>query len=324
MANQGSCLDTNQFLSVDEYLVSNNGLFFAIMQSDGNFCVYRGSGPSHNQGLLWNAVNESQPGGLFFAIMQDDGNFCIYRGSGPSDNQGLLWNALNESQTGGQFFAIIQDDGNFCVYKGTGPADNRGSIWCTMAIDPVVDVEISSIEYDVAGAKTLHSAPSELYRQVVTNQSTQPQSSSISGSSSVSETSGWSDSLAVKIGVSTNFKTGIPFVAEGKVTVSVDVTKTYTWNGSTTITKSWGFNTPVTVNPHTTIVGLVSATLSTIAVPYTLKGTFILKSGIRIPGSVKGLYTGSNSHDLTVTFIQQDPVTSEIQSTSYALNATLT
>ena len=324
MANQRSCLATNKFLSVDDCLISNNGLFFAIMQSDGNFCVYRGSGPSDNQGRLWNALKESQPGGQFFAIMQDDGNFCIYRGSGPSDNQGLLWNALNESQPGGQFFAIIQDDGNFCVYKGTGPADNRGNIWSTMAIDPVVDVEISSIEYDVAGAKTLHSAPSELYRQVVTNQTTQPQSSSISGSSSVSETSGWSDSLAVKIGVKTSFKTSIPFVAEGKVTVSVDVTNTYTWNGSKTTTKTWGFNTPVTVDPHRTIVGLISSTLSTIAVPYTLKGTFILKSGIRIPGSVKGLYTGSNSHDLTVTFIQQDPVTSEIQSTAYALNATLT
>jgi hypothetical protein len=156
----------------------------------------------------------------------------------------------------------------------------------------------------------------------VRNRTTQTQSSSISGSASVSETSGWSDSLAVKVGVSTSFKTGIPFVAEGKVTVSVDVTNTYTWNGSKTKTKTWGFNTPVSVPPHTSIVALVSATVSTIAVPYTLTGIFVLKSRVRIPGTIKGIYMGTNSHDLTVTFIQQDAATSEIRLSTQALRAT--
>jgi len=209
----------------------------------------------------------------------------------------------------------------FASNKGTGPADNRGFVWGTMATDPVEDVEIASIEYDVAAAKTLQSGPAELYRQTVRNDTTQAQTSSINGSATVSETSGWSDSLAVKVGVSTSFKTGVPFIAEGKVQVSVEVTNTYTWNGSTTKSKTWGFNTPVNVPPHTVIVGLVSATLSTIAMPYTLKGTFLLKSGARIPGSVTGIYTGTNSHDLTVTFIQRDPVTSDIRSTIQPLRA---
>ena len=282
--NKGNFLITGQFLSVDDYLTSNNGVFFAIMQGDGNFCVYRGTGPADKRGSVW----------------------CCNRKAVP----------------GGQFFAIMQDDGNFCVYKGTGPSDNRGGVWCTKTNDPVTNIEISNIEYDVGAAKILRSGPAELYNQTVRNRTTQPQTSSISGSATVSETSGWSDSLAVKVGVSTSFKTGIPFVAEGKVTVSVDVTNTYTWNGSTTKTKTWGFNTPVSVPPHTSIVALVSATVSTIAVPYTLTGTFVLKSGVRIPGSVKGLYTGSNSHDLTVTFIQQDAATSEIRSSTLALKAT--
>jgi hypothetical protein len=190
-----------------------------------------------------------------------------------------------------------------------------------MVTDPVEDVEIASIEYDVAAAKTLQSGPAELYHQTVRNDTMQSQTSSITGSAMVSETSGWSDALAVKVGVSTSFKTGVPFIAEGKVQVSLEVTNTYTWNGSTTNTKAWGFNTPVTVAPHTVVVGLVSATLSTIAVPYTLKGTFLLKSGARIPGAVTGIYTGTNSHDLTVTFIQRDPVTSLIQSTIQPLHA---
>ena len=282
MASKGSFLTSGQFLGVNDYLVSPNGLFFAIMQVDGNFCVYRGSGPSDNHGGLWCYNNKAKPGG--------------------------------------QFFAIMQVDGNFCVYKGTGPSDNRGGLWCTMQIDPVVDIEISSIDYDVNAAKILRSGPAELYRQSVHNNSTQSQTSTISGSESVSETSGWSDSLAVKVGASTSFKTGVPFIAEGKVTVSIDVTNTYTWNGSTTKTKTWGFNTPVSVPPHITIDAFVSVTLSTIAVPYTLSGTVVLKSGTRMPGKIRGIYTGTNSHDLTVTFVQENPITREISSTSKAIS----
>ena len=47
--------------------------------------------------------------------------------------------------------------------------------------------------------------------------------------------------------------------------------------------------------------------MSTIAVPYTLTGTFVFKSGARMPGTMRGLYTGTNSHDLTVTYATLTP-----------------
>jgi hypothetical protein len=304
MPAKGSFLKTGEYLGTNDYLVADNQLFFAIQQGDGNLCVYRGSGPGDNHGLLWD-THATAGGGKFFAVLQADGNFCTYRGSGPGSQGSWLWGS-QATAPGGVFFAALQGDGNLCVYKGKDPGDNKGYVWGTQAIDPVADFEIATLDYDVNGAKVLQSGPAELYRQTVRNDSQYPQSSTITGSQSVSETSGWSDSLAVKVGVSTSFKTGIPFVAEGKVQVSVEVTNTYTWNGSKTSTKTWGFNTPVSVPAKTVIIGLVSATLSTIAVPYTMKGSFILRSGVRIPGTIQGTYLGTNSHDLTVTFAQRD------------------
>ena len=39
-----------------------------------------------------NAVyNAKSPSSNYFLILQDDGNMCIYRGTGPNDNQGLIW-----------------------------------------------------------------------------------------------------------------------------------------------------------------------------------------------------------------------------------------
>jgi hypothetical protein len=54
--------------------------------------------------------------GQYFAIMQTDGNFVIYRGTGPSDNHGPCW-ATNTWQqgTGPSYAAVLSSDGNLQV-----------------------------------------------------------------------------------------------------------------------------------------------------------------------------------------------------------------
>ncbi len=309
-----SFLTVGQYLGVDEYLVSPSRLFFAVQQSDGNFCTYHGSSPSDNHGGVWCSMQHPGPGS-YFAVQQSDGNFCVYRGTGPSDNQGGVWCSM-QAPGEGDYFAIIQDDGNFCVYRGTGPSDNKGGVWCSMKTDPVANFEINHIEYDVASAQVLKSGPAELYRQTVRYSTQMDQQSTIEGSESVEQTSSWSDSLGITVGVSTSFACGVPLLAEGKVEVSVEANNTYTWSGSQTRSRSWSWSAPVTVAAGSVASVVVSTTLSTIAVPYTLTGTVVFASGARMPGSVTGLYTGTNSHDLTVTYVTLDPTSGQLAVTS--------
>jgi hypothetical protein len=126
MTDRRAMLRTNELLRNGEYLAADNDAFFAILQDDGNFCVYQGSDPGHNRGLLW-ATGKPAAGGTF-AIMQEDGNFCVYKGTGPGDNKGGVWDTGKRAD-GKEFFAILQADGNFCVYKGSGPGDNKGIVW---------------------------------------------------------------------------------------------------------------------------------------------------------------------------------------------------
>ncbi|MCG8460181.1 MAG: hypothetical protein MI919_28185 [Holophagales bacterium] len=123
MANKGSQLSVGQSLEVDDYLVSPSGRYFAILQRDGNFCVYRGNGPANQGDFVWGSVQAAgyKPrNGEYFVIMQDDGNFCQYKGT-PANQGGFVWGTV---QVGGYrpkqgaYFAIMQDDGNFCVYEG--------------------------------------------------------------------------------------------------------------------------------------------------------------------------------------------------------------
>jgi len=286
-------------LHTNDYLVSDNGLFYAIMQSDGNFCVYRGSGPTNSAGTLW-CTNKLAGGNEFHAILFRE-VFGVYRPSGK--NIVPIWR-LQPWPPIEKTFAIMQDDGNFCIYKGTGPSNQGDYLWGTGVTDALSDFEISAIDYDVSHATIENNRLEDLYRQEVANNTDTPQQSSIGGSESVAEMSGWSSKLGGKIGVKTNFKSGIPFLADGKVEVTIEVNYEYTWNGSTTRTKVWTFNVPVTVPPKSKAVVVISVSVSKISVPYTLTGSFVLKSGARISRKIPGIYTGLNSHNLEVSFFK--------------------
>lgn len=107
----GDKISTSQFLSKDQYLVSPNKKYFAIMQGDGNFVVYRGSSPGNNLGWLWLTRTA---GAESFFIMQGDGNLVLYRGTSPGNNQGLVWQT-GPTGAGGQSQLKLANNGQLQV-----------------------------------------------------------------------------------------------------------------------------------------------------------------------------------------------------------------
>lgn len=71
----GAQLTAGETLNEGDAIVSSNGWYRAIMQSDGNFVVY-----SKNGTAVW-ATNTSYGDGSYRAVMQSDGNFVIYNGN---------------------------------------------------------------------------------------------------------------------------------------------------------------------------------------------------------------------------------------------------
>ncbi len=315
----GSVIKTGDYLKVDDYIQSPSGLYFAIQQSDGNFVVYYGSGPADNHGPSW-ASGQVPGGGDFYAIQQDS-NFCTCRGSDPAHTDGSLWCALSPERVeivrafhladGRSLAARLEDDGNFCVYPETGPEGSRDAlaVWSSGTNDPIKSIQASRIEYDSLAATFLSTRTVSLDTETVTNNSNTSQSATISGSQTVTETSGWSDALGVSVSVSETFEGGVPLVADGTVQVSASVSNTYTWNGSQSRSRTWSWSVPVTAPAHTVTSAVASVMKSTISVPYTLHGTIVFASGKTMPGHVTGTYKGANSHNLEVTFSQLDTAT---------------
>ncbi len=125
-----SVLPLNTPLTVGGTLAANNQQFFAVMQSDGSLCVYRGT-PQNQGAYMWGS-QATGGGGQFFTIVQADGNLCTYYGT-QSQQGTCLWGSQALSD-GGQFFLVMQDDGNLCVYKGTGLSNQGAFVWGWMNI----------------------------------------------------------------------------------------------------------------------------------------------------------------------------------------------
>lgn len=107
----GGVLPSGALLFQNQSVFSSNGKYYAIMQSDGNFVMYR------TDGVVRFATYKS---GSFIA-MQTDGNLVEYN----SASQPLWW-----TPTAGYpgAFMSVQDDGNLVVYSaGSTPLWNIGA-----------------------------------------------------------------------------------------------------------------------------------------------------------------------------------------------------
>ena len=172
-------------------------------------------------------------------------------------------------------------------------------------MDPLVDYEISNIEYDLSKVKILSATDVSIDSLTVPNTSTKVQTSSIGSTYTTSVTSGWSDALAIKASVKTSFKAGLPVVGETGVELLFERTNTYTWNGSHSETRSFQWSAPLPVEPGDIGHVLVIATRSTIQVPYTTTGVGVFKSGRRGSVRINGIYEGQNSHSVKAIYTSE-------------------
>ncbi|WP_327022900.1 ETX/MTX2 family pore-forming toxin [Micromonospora sp. NBC_01739] len=171
-------------------------------------------------------------------------------------------------------------------------------------MDDIVEFMAYDIDYDLSRAQLVGTSLQQLDKVTNRNDTTLQQSTEISGTKSVTETEGWSDTAGVRVSVSTSLKAGFPIFAEGKVTVSAEGSFSFTQNGSTSRTRSVSWRQPVLVPARSIVEATVTVTHANIRVPYSLSGDFIYRSGARAAGTVGGMFAGGNSENVQVNLKQ--------------------
>ena len=109
-----------------QQLVSINGRFKAVMQTDGNFVIYK------DRTAIWalQSVNVPWYGPGRRAVMQNDGNFVIY------DKRGKPVWATGTNNPNRPTRIVMHNRGNLCIYDNIG---NRK--WCSNTRQPSVNCE---------------------------------------------------------------------------------------------------------------------------------------------------------------------------------------
>lgn len=123
-------LPTSGVLRTGDFLLSDDGRFTAIMQTDGNFVLYR-----NGVGALWasGSCGQSGFGSNIQAVMQSDGNFVLYDAGALPAKWATSWAQTQPScpsnqQTvfGSGVFMVMQTDGNLVMYK-----PGYGAVWAS-------------------------------------------------------------------------------------------------------------------------------------------------------------------------------------------------
>jgi hypothetical protein len=121
MPSFGDTLTVGAKLGNDQYLQSRNGMYYARMQSDGNFVVYR-TNNFISSNALWSSSSYGKgAGGPYVLEAQQDNNLVVY-----DRNHSPVW-ASDTWQKGAPGVRLtMQDDGNLVLYCG-----NRSPIWAS-------------------------------------------------------------------------------------------------------------------------------------------------------------------------------------------------
>ncbi|CAJ1082561.1 hypothetical protein L3Q82_004659 [Xyrichtys novacula] len=109
-------IGTNDKLCKGEVLMSNNELWKAVFQNDGNFVIYGWK-------AMWDSDTCGSDGSRM--VLQPDGNLVLYNESREprimsknflAKNE-ELWNGEYLMSKNGEFKAVFKEDGNFVIYK---------------------------------------------------------------------------------------------------------------------------------------------------------------------------------------------------------------
>lgn len=108
----GSQLLPGEQLNIGDSLISSNGAYRLVFQSDGNLVLYAANGT-----VIW--ASGTQGSGADRFVFQRDGNLVIYRGSE------AIWSSASQGSSATAL--VLKDNGSLVLYDGTDVVWSAGN-----------------------------------------------------------------------------------------------------------------------------------------------------------------------------------------------------
>ncbi|KAK9741478.1 hypothetical protein RND81_03G108900 [Saponaria officinalis] len=157
---------------------------------------------------------------------------------------------------------------------------------------------VQVLEFDLDKSRIYNLSPISSDTHTYDNPTDEEQEATMNLSISTTKTSTWNNSVSIGLGVETTFKTGVPFIAEGSITVSAETSYSHDFGGTVEEAQEVGDTYTVKVPPMTRVTGRGEATKGTCDVPFSYSQVDHLPDGsIERTTLSDGVYTGVNAYN---------------------------
>ncbi|KAI3912435.1 hypothetical protein MKW92_042676 [Papaver armeniacum] len=171
--------------------------------------------------------------------------------------------------------------------------------WSHMDIEePVISRRINNVIYHLTDARLYNENTVALITDYSSNKTKNPLVSELNLKTTVSNSTSWSTSVTLSLGVKMTVTAGVPDIASGTLEISGEVTKYADWGGTETKTDEVGNVKTITVAPMTRVKVSMMATRVSYDIPFSYTQHDVLKDGsTKITEKNDGLFTGHNGYN---------------------------
>lgn len=290
--------------AAEDWIYSPQHLYCAVIEANGNLNVYQGSSPENpDKHQVWSTESSGKlrPNDHVNVTFFPTDKMMQKGGMGPRRMQ-------LHAQGGGPALYLWQDRSMgtftwedalecFLTDEGTFGVRQKGeNLWDNGFSDPIAEYTVDDCTYDIDHVKRGTPKDKGAMEQDLENNTDTEQSMTMAKTLTMTVTSGWSNTIGLKIAVSAKAGASIPFLGKGEVTVSTEISNAYTWSKSQTNTTSVNLSIPIRVPGHKKYRGYAFLQEVEFEVPYTMRGQFRFKSGQTVTQTITGTYKGANSY----------------------------
>jgi len=225
-----------------------------------------------NRFYILNAVGAND--GQRFLSVAEDGESCFLT----EKNCGVYrseWTLAELAPDGGYKFQTYRD--KHVGYRTLGVNSSTGYVKIFQGHQPTniwryfyLKVAVVDVSFKLSDAVLGKSTPTSLVRQVLPNNTSHEQSMTLIVAEKYEETSMFENTVGVSASVGTTFSTGLPFVAEGEVSLELTASFDATWGKSQTFSRETNATFPIIAPPNTNVVCDVVMTKTKLSVPFIL------------------------------------------------------
>ncbi|KAI3938518.1 hypothetical protein MKX01_030811 [Papaver californicum] len=175
---------------------------------------------------------------------------------------------------------------------------NYPDYWSSMDIEePVISRKINNVRYHLTDAKLYNEKSLALITDDSSNRTQHPLTSQLNLKTTVSNTTNWSTSVTLKVGVKTTFTLGVPLISSGALEISGEGTKSSDWGETKTESLEVGSVRTVTVAPMSRVKVSLMATRLSYDIPFSYTQYDVLKNGsTKVYEKNDGIFIGNNGY----------------------------